>query len=128
MFRALPPSSEEAIRRSLARCAGQSPPPARLSGLIDLGGGVAYRVESANLEAIRAELAEQFHGCLTAQDASKWRPHVTIQNKVRREEATALLSRLSPEFRAGPLRIRGLELHRYLGGPWEFVGRWRFRR
>jgi hypothetical protein len=38
-----------------------------------------------------------------------------------------LLGALRRDFRPRPVTIRGLELHRYLGGPWEFLGRWRFR-
>ncbi len=74
------------------------PPEARLSGLISLGKGVAYRVESPGLAAIRAELAKAFAGLLTPQDQAGWRAHVTIQNKVALEVARALLSELQAGF------------------------------
>jgi hypothetical protein len=57
---------------------------------MDLGGGVAFRIVSDDLDAIRAELADAFHGLLGAQDAGGWRPHITIQNKVRPKQARAL--------------------------------------
>ena len=94
---------------------------------MNLGGGVAYRVQSDALEAIRDQIAEHFAGSLTAQDGQGWRPHVTIQNKVPSGQAKALFDRLTRDFQPRPLAIHGLGLHRYLGGPWERLGRWSFR-
>ena len=127
IFHALPPSAEAEARRELARRAAGRGPRAVIAGLMNLGGGVAYRVVSEDLEAIRADLAEHFHGLLTAQDAQGWRPHVTIQNKVAPAEARALLRSLETGFRPRPVGISGLGLHRYLGGPWERLGSWAFR-
>ena len=127
MFHALPPSLEQEARGQLmAMCAGLRPP-ATISRLMNLGGGVAYRVMSPELDSIRKTIADHFHGSLTAQDADGWRAHVTIQNKVTQREAKALFDRLDKDFRPRPLTIHGLALHRYLGGPWETLGRWAFR-
>ena len=127
MFHALPPSAEDEIRRSLSRLASYSSPRASIEGLMDMGGGVAFRVVSSELDAMRHELAADFHGLLGAQDSGGWRPHVTIQNKVQPKQARALLAALEREFRPRPLAISGLGLHRYLGGPWEDAGRYAFR-
>ena len=54
---------------------------------MDLDGGVAIRIESPGLDAIRDDLAAEFRGLLTSQDAGPWTPHVTIQNKVGTREA-----------------------------------------
>ena len=94
---------------------------------MDLGGGVAFRVVSDELDRIRDELAEAFHGMLGAQDQGGWRPHVTIQNKVANREARRLVEALEEGFSARPLGISGLGLHRYLGGPWETLQTWAFR-
>jgi 2'-5' RNA ligase len=94
---------------------------------MDLGEGTALRVESEDLEDIRAELADAFHGLLTAQDQAPWRPHVTIQNKVEPREARALQAKLRATFLPRPLAIRGLALWRYRGGPWDAVKAWPFR-
>lgn len=126
MFHALPPSAEEEARRTLARAAGQGAPRATLAGLMDLGGGVAFRVVSDELDRIRDDLAESFHGLLGAQDQAGWRPHVTIQNKVSNKESRQLLAELDREFHARPLGISGLGLHRYLGGPWQTLQVWNF--
>lgn len=128
MFHALPPSAEGEARRGLATLAAEEPPPpALVAGLMDLGGGVAYRIVSDNLDRIRDELAAAFHGLLGAQDSAGWRPHVTIQNKVASRVARALLAGLERDFAPRPLAIRGLGLHRYLGGPWEPVAVYPFR-
>ena len=86
---------------------------------MNLGGGVAYRVVSPDLDRVRAELAADFHGLLSAQDAGGWRPHVTIQNKVPTKVARALLDELERDFRPRSLGITGLALYRYMDGPWE---------
>lgn len=127
MFHALPPSTEAEVRRSLSRFTSQVPPRASIEGLMDLGGGVAFRIVSPALDRIRADLAEQFHGLLSAQDAGGWRPHVTIQNKVPPKQARALIAKLEAEFRPRSLAVSGLGLHRYLGGGWEKVAAWPFR-
>ena len=127
MFHALAPSAEEEARRRLAGQSARAAPAARIAGLMDLGGGVALRVVSDDLDAIRDELADDFHGLLGAQDSGGWRPHVTIQNKVAPKASRELLRSLERDFQPRPLRIAGLGLHRYLGGPWETLGVWKFR-
>lgn len=127
MFHALPPSAEAEARSTLARLSRQPSPRASVEGLMDLGGGVALRVVSADLDRIRAGLAADFHGLLSAQDAGGWRPHVTIQNKVAPKVARALIALLEPDLRSRPLAISGLGLHRYLGGPWQELAIYRFR-
>lgn len=127
MFQALPPSAEAELRRRLVRLARGSPPRASIEGLIDLGGGVAFRVVSSDLDSIRASLADDLQGLLGAQDAGGWRPHVTIQNKVAPKVARALIAGIEQQFAPRPLSIKGLGLHRYVGGAWEDIAIYPFR-
>jgi hypothetical protein len=127
MFHALPPSLEAEARHRLALAAAGPAQSAKVAGLMDLGGGVAFRIVSDDLDRIRDDLADGFHGMLGAQDQAGWRPHVTIQNKVPVREARALLEALETGFAPRPLGISGLGLHRYLGGPWETLQTWAFR-
>jgi hypothetical protein len=98
-----------------------------IEGLMDLGGGIAFRVVSPELDRIRADLADELHGLLGAQDSVGWRPHITIQNKVAPKVARALKSALEMDFRPRPLAVSGLGLYRYLGGPWGQLASYSFR-
>jgi hypothetical protein len=127
MFHALPPSAEDELRLRLSRLASSRPPRASIEGLMDLGGGVAFRIVSPELDEIRHEFSEHLHGLLGAQDSGGWRPHVTIQNKVPPKLARTLRDQLQRDFTPRPLGISGLGLHRYLGGPWEKLAIYSFR-
>ncbi|MGK6324081.1 2'-5' RNA ligase family protein [Sphingomonas sp. DT-51] len=129
LFHHLPPSCAPELRQQLQHeTRGVAAPQARLAGVISLGRGVAYRIESAALEAIRARLVETFHGLLTPQDQAGWRAHVTVQNKVTPAEARALLDRLRGELVESPVAIAGLGAYWYRGGPWEPLSRHLFAR
>jgi len=127
IFHALPPSAEAEVRSRLSEAARERPPKAMIAGVLDLGGGVAFRIVSSDLDCIREQLARDLHGLFGAQDSGGWRPHVTIQNKVAPKTARALIASLERGFAPRPLAIRGLGLHRYAGGPWETLGVYTFR-
>ena len=127
IFHALAPSAEPEVRSRLSELVRQARPHAHIAGLMNLGGGVAYRVVSDDLDRIRGQLSESLHGLLGAQDAGGWRPHITIQNKVAPRQARELQAELESGFRPRPLAISGLGLHRYLGGPWEELAIYPFR-
>ncbi|KQT32725.1 hypothetical protein ASG29_13465 [Sphingomonas sp. Leaf412] len=127
MFHHLPPACADEVKHRLAQETRTIPAPdARVSGLLSLGRGVAYRIESPALAAIRARLADAFTGLLTPQDQAGWRAHVTVQNKVAPAEAKALLATLERDFRPRPVRIAGLAAYWYRGGPWEPLSRHKF--
>ena len=127
MFQGLPPSTVDEVKHQLAIQSAGLPPKACVAGLMNLSGGVAFRVVSDELESIREAIADHFHGMLCAPDAAGWRPHITIQNKVPAKTAKAFLDLLARDFRPRPLGIAGLSVHRYRGGPWETVATYRFR-
>jgi hypothetical protein len=128
LFHAIPPMLEDELRQRLAALAAELPPPrADLVGLMNLGGGTAFRIASDDLDAIRAELADAFRGVLTQQDSHGWRPHITVQNKVAAEAARALGEALGRGFTPRPLRLTGLAYDHYAGGPWLPGRRYPFR-
>ena len=127
LFHALPPSAESEVRARLASLVRQEPPPAMVAGLMDLNGGVAFRVISPALDRLRDDLQRDLHGLLGPQDRGGWRPHITIQNKAPPKAARALKQALERSFAERPLAIDGLAIHRYLDGPWEDVAVYRFR-
>jgi 2'-5' RNA ligase len=121
LFHALPGEQEGAVRADLARAAGRRAFEVAVTGVRFLGRGVAYGLSSADLDAVRAELARAWAPWLTPQDRQRHRPHVTVQNKVAPDVARALHASLSASFVPGTVTARGLGLWRYLGGPWEPV-------
>lgn len=128
LFHALPHHALEEARSLLSRMAAQNAPvDARLSTVMDLGSGTAFRIDSPAMMALRDEIADHFHGLLTLQDDQILRLHVTVQNKVLRKDAIALQISLQEAFVARPFTFAGLALHHYLGGPWAEAGRWAFR-
>ena len=127
LFHHLPPSLERELGQRLGACTAIPPPRAHIIGIIDLGAGTAFRVESEALEEIRHDLAEAFAGMLTPQDTAPWRPHITVQNKVEPKEARGLQQRLRATFQPRALTLRGLASWRYLGGPWEPIRTHPFR-
>ncbi|HEY0027094.1 MAG TPA: 2'-5' RNA ligase family protein [Allosphingosinicella sp.] len=127
LFHHLPPDVAPELGSRLAAFAAGPPPRATIASIIDLGAGTAYRVDSEELEDIRQELAEALRGLLTPQDQARWRPHITIQNKVEPKDAKRLQAQLRATFEPRPLAIRGLASWRYLGGPWEPVKAYTFR-
>jgi hypothetical protein len=128
LFHALPPWCEEELRDALGALArAHVRPSARLDGVMPLGSGTALRLSSPGLMEVRAELAERFHGLLTAQDNHPPRLHVTIQNKVSPREAKALQARLAATLEPRDFAFAGLAMHAYRGGPWELLKRSPFR-
>jgi plasmid stability protein len=127
LFHALPPSMEDEVRDALAAEVKAKPVSARLVGLLNLGRGTALRLESPAMLALWERLADRFHGLLTPQDEHRPRLHVTIQNKVAPSVAKALQQELAASIEPRDFAFAGLALHRYRGGPWEFVKQWPFR-
>lgn len=132
MFHAFAPSLLEELTGFIPRIAAAfAPPEGRVKGVMDLGKGTAIALESPQLLALRAGIAEHFRGSLTAQDLHEPRPHITIQNKVTKDEARALQASLpavlAPWIAKGPFAFPALALHRYCGGPWEHLKTCAFR-
>ncbi len=130
LFHHLPPSLlPELDSRLLAETRSVPRPAATIGEPLLLDRGVALRVRSEELMAIRERLAEAFDHALIPQDAAPWRPHVTIQNKVDLLSARRLHAELVPVFeRSRCLDIAALATFYYRGGPWEPIARYRFAR
>lgn len=127
LFHHLPPSLLEDVAGRLNMWRGSAAPRARLMDVMLLNRGVAFRIDSPDLMAIRDELADAFAGLLTPQDQARPRLHVTIQNKVPAATAKALAIRLAADFHPRPFIIAGLAAWHYRGGPWELAMKTMFR-
>ena len=91
-----------------------------------IGRGVAYFFESAAAVALHHRLSAVFAEDLSAQDRQGFRPHVVVQNKVTGDVSKATLALLLEGFEPSPVRAVGLDLWRYLDGPWEHMQRFAF--
>jgi 2'-5' RNA ligase len=126
LFHALPGEREDEVRSDLALAAQRPAYDVDVVRVRSLGRGVAYDLRSPVLAGQRDELARRWQPWLTPQDARPHAAHVTVQNKVTPERARALLRELEASFVPGAVRATGLALWRYLGGPWEPLGAYRF--
>ncbi|KHK91923.1 hypothetical protein LK12_09285 [Novosphingobium malaysiense] len=127
LFHALPPSVEEELVQVLSDLARNPAPEARIDGIMKLGRGTALAVQSPEMVILHAIIAERMHGLLTDQDSRPLRLHVTIQNKVKREEAQALQAQLGPELRPVSFRFRGFGLYAWEDGLWRPIRLLAFR-
>lgn len=127
LFHSLPAEQELMLRENLRMfCSGQPPFRVGLPELKHWGKGVFITLKSPELLAVRTALAEQWSDWLTTQDRQGYRPHVTIQNKVPREEAKLLHETLSASWQTLEGKALGLHLWRYEGGPWSSLERFTF--
>lgn len=119
LFHALPAATEAAVTGELATAAAALEPfPVEVAELMSLGGGVAYRLRSAELLALHRRLQASWWDRLTPQDRQGFRPHVTVQNKVGPERARRTLEQLRERFAPFETTARAVRLWRYDGGPW----------
>ncbi len=119
LFHALPGSEEAGILHVLRGLSEGLAMQLEVTSLMKLGGGVAFRIQSAALRSIHTRLQQRWQPWLTAQDRQGFRPHVVIQNKVDPSIAAALYAKLAPAFQPFACTAAGLILWRYMGGPWE---------
>ena len=121
-----PESTRTRWSRSSAKPAAPLPFTGFVAGVLSFGRGVAYEIDAPALVGLRQDLAIAFSRWLSDQDRQRYRPHVTIQNKADPAAARRLLTSLEEDFARWPLRIEGLALWRYRGGPWEAAATCRF--
>ncbi|RYU82827.1 2'-5' RNA ligase family protein [Hymenobacter persicinus] len=127
LFHHLPGQRQAEIATQLQeRCRTLAPMPLQVTGVQFLGQGVAYRLDSAAVDALHRELQALWQADLTPQDQQRRRPHVTVQNKVRPEVARALHAQLTAEFVPFEAVGTGLQLWAYRGGPWEALATFAF--
>ena len=86
---------------------------------VSIGKGVAYKIESKALASLHKTLQKQWFDVLTMQDRQGLWPHVTLQNKVSLQKAKQTLEEISIEFTPFSTYAIGLQLWRYVNGPWE---------
>ena len=121
LFHALPGEQLAQVLSDCRAVADRPPLEVQVTGVRSLGRGTALVLASPELLAVRAELARRWDAWLTRQDRQRFSPHVTVQNKVEPPRARALLAELQAGFTPWSMTGTGVQLWRYLDGPWEPV-------
>ena len=121
------PEERETFTALQAAAEGRTAFTMQVAELKSMGKGVAYFLQSAEAKALHRSLSEVFADQLSSQDRQGFRPHVVVQNKVTPEAAKITLVQLQARFRAWPVTAVGLDLWRYLGGPWLHLQRFDFK-
>lgn len=118
LFHNLPGQELDRIIQTGARiCEGHRPFAMVVSGIMKLGRGVAYKIESNELLQLRVCLSKQYDEWLVKQDRQKFRPHITVQNKVTPAQSSALYDHLSAGFERFTVIAEGLQFWFYESGP-----------
>lgn len=127
LFHHLPGEKIETIKTDLRRVAAEYEKfPVRFSAVRFLGKGSAVEIESADLNQLRERLKNEWLDDLTNQDRQKFKPHITVQNKVAPDIARRFFGDFSANFIARNGWGIGIELWRYLNGPWELIEAFEF--
>ena len=124
LFHALSAYLREDVENELGRLAVTPPFTVAVTELFSLGRGVAYRLAAKQAQRLHGHLQDRWRPHLTRQDAQRFRPHVTVQNKVAPQVAKATLDRLQATFRPAVTQAVGLALWRYDAGPWTLLREW----
>ncbi|MBE1495341.1 2'-5' RNA ligase [Amycolatopsis lexingtonensis] len=118
LFHTLPGEHLATVLADSAEVAGAAEPfELTVTGARSLGRGAALDVTAAPLLRLHAELRARWAGWLTRQDAQPFKPHVTVQNKVRPDVAAETLEALRLDPGPRTATATGLDL----GGPWEHL-------
>jgi 2'-5' RNA ligase len=122
LFHALPSQQISPISEKLQQVCAQIPPfQIHFADLRFLGKGVALECSSSFLNQLQQDLAQSWTDWLTAQDRQKYRPHITIQNKVLPEQARQLYEQMKQTWHSFNGWGEGLLLWYYRGGSWELA-------
>ncbi|RFM25629.1 2'-5' RNA ligase family protein [Deminuibacter soli] len=112
------PSNEPLIPQVLQQVAQRTAIALQVSGVSNMGTGVAYALVSAETQALHQQLQQAFEPWLVRQDRQRIWPHITIQNKVTAFKAQQLHTTLQETFQPFMIQATGIATWKYLKGPW----------
>ncbi|CAN5721087.1 2'-5' RNA ligase family protein [soil metagenome] len=126
LFHALPPD-EKIITQTLQALSSRGTIRLNITGLRNIGNGVAYTVASDELQIMHASMQRDFESFLIGKDRQKLWPHITVQNKVTAFKASKLLEQLIVKFVPFSIMAIGISTFFYDGGPWIPVDDYKFK-
>jgi hypothetical protein len=112
------PSHNGFVTETLAGFARRKAFALRVSHLVNFGKGVAFHLESSELDAMHQEMQHTLHPFLKRQDQKPLWPHITVQNKVTAFKAQTTLELLQQDFESFYTKAIGFGVWYYIGGPW----------
>ena len=112
LFRHLPGLEAEALSRTLKGCCAAAAPVFRLGPPVRWDGLWVAPVDVPDLDALREELAQRWHGLLVPGDHAPPRLHISLGKG----------SGAPPALPEGPWRARGLLLWQHCAGPPDAAG------
>jgi hypothetical protein len=115
------PSHGPFIHEQLAAFASHAPIRLFVNEIRHLGKGVAYSIESEELQQLHRDMQHTFAIWLNTKDQQPLWPHITIQNKATAFKAQQLFEKLSENFIPFEITATGIHTWLYLKGPWKAV-------
>lgn len=118
LFHKLPPE-KTIIAETLKEVCKRSSLSLEVSGIKNMGKGVAFEIQSPELVKLHKTLQQKFSRFLISKDRLKIWPHITIQNKVTAFKASQTLALLQQDFKPFTVEGTGIGCWLYKDGPWE---------
>ena len=97
-----------------------------VTGIKNMGHGVAFTIEAAGLSALHQSMQQRFSAYLISKDRQMLWPHITIQNKVTAFKAKQTAELLSQGFKPFTIQATGIDTWLYLKGPWQSLHHYHF--
>ena len=120
------PADEPQVGAALAAMEAHAPFTMQVNGVQRYTNGVAYTLLSEPLQLLHQSLQQRWMPLLTWRDQQPLRPHITIMNQVTAWKAQQLHEKLLAEFQPFEITATGLQLWRYLKGPWKLLETYSF--
>ncbi|HEY8956793.1 2'-5' RNA ligase family protein [Chitinophaga sp.] len=120
------PADEPGIIASLDAMAAQPSFVLQVNEVQRYANGIAYTLISGELQALHASLQAQWGQWLIPRDRQPLRPHITIMNQVTAFKAQQAHEALKAVFLPFEVTATGVQLWRYLKGPWKLEGTYHF--
>lgn len=113
------PAGLPLIDALLKRLANRSLMQVEVTGISNMGNGVAYTLEAAELFTLHTAMQDCFKPYLISKDRRPWQPHITVQNKVTAFKALQTTEHLLQQFKPFSIMATGISAWYYLKGPWQ---------
>lgn len=120
------PSGIPGIAETLKILSKRSQMKLDVTGIKNMGKGVAYIISSQELPALHKKMQSAFDIYLISQDRNKLWPHITVQNKVTAYKAKQTEQILMQNFKPFSILGIGFSVWVYRNGPWEHVDNYLF--